>query len=298
MPIAQFAFGARGDSFHSANQPFAGLVGAPVARNQGPHYDAQIELARNAREPWIAHSKWGTKPLRRRAGCITDRVAASPHLVPNLRLAKPKKIRVRFRVIPEGVPANEDFFHQLRTLLHEPADQEKCRPSAVAIEKIQQLWRDGRIRSVIKRNRKAARRIRAANRRSKQLRPRKHRPVRRDSRSRPKSACCIDEPKIHRIYFGTELCTSPTCSQAIMRVPSRVRSLGFAESLQVDSKLLALLVQVTALESQRLCDIRHVKVVPLDFRQQHFSFVRFGSFGERSGAAVRSPSQRPILPRG
>ena len=83
-----------------------------------------------------------------------------------------------------------------------------------------------------------------------------------------------------------------------MRVPSRVRLFRLAESLQVDSKLLALLIQVAALESQRLCNIRHVKVVPLDFRQENFPFVRFGSFGERSGAAVRSPSQRPILPRG
>src|SRR5258707_8403676 len=185
MPIAQSVFGARGDSSHSANQPFAGLVGAPVARNQGPHYDAQIEFARNAREPWIAHSKWGTKPLRRRAGSIADGVVASSQLAPNLRLAKPKKIRVRFGVIPKGVPASEDFFRQLRTLSREPADQEKRRACVVAIEKIQQLRRDGWIRSVVKRDRKAVRRIRVADRWAKQLRSRKHCPIRRDSRSRP-----------------------------------------------------------------------------------------------------------------
>src|SRR5258708_32958988 len=170
MPIAKSVFGARGDSSHSANQRFAGLVGAPVARNHGPHYDAQIEFARNAREPWIAHSKWGTKPLRRRAGSIADGVVASSQLAPNLRLAKPKKIRVRFRVIPKGVPASEDFFRQLRTLSRESADQEKCRARVVAIEKIQQLWRDGGIWPVVTRDPKAARGIRAAHPTSKRLR--------------------------------------------------------------------------------------------------------------------------------
>src|SRR5712692_2036515 len=133
MQVAQAVLGARGDAFHFSNQPFTGLILAPVSRNQGPHHDAQIESTRDTREPRIAHAKRRTKPLRGLARCPADRVAASPHLVSNLRLAKPKKIRVRFGVIASGVPARDKLSHQLRTFSNKSADQKKCRARLVAI---------------------------------------------------------------------------------------------------------------------------------------------------------------------
>ena len=55
-----------------------------------------------------------------------------------------------------------------------------------------------------------------------------------------------------------------------------------AEGLQVDSQLLALLIQVAALEPQRSRHIGHVEVVPPDFGQHHFPLERFGAFGQRA----------------
>ena len=49
-----------------------------------------------------------------------------------------------------------------------------------------------------------------------------------------------------------------------------------AEGLQVDSELLALLVEVAALEAKGACDVGHMKIVAADFAEQHFAFECFG----------------------
>ena len=56
--------------------------------------------------------------------------------------------------------------------------------------------------------------------------------------------------------------------------------LGLAEGLQINAELLAFFVEVAALESQRAGDVGHVKVVALDFREQHFLFEGFGALGK------------------
>ena len=55
-----------------------------------------------------------------------------------------------------------------------------------------------------------------------------------------------------------------------------------AERLQVNSQLLALLIQMAALQAQRLRYIGHMEVVPPDFCEHHFPLERFGAFGQRT----------------
>jgi hypothetical protein len=155
--FVQFVFGVHSDLRHPPNQPFTGLVVAPVSRNQRPHHDVKIELSRDAREPGIADTERRTKPFGRLPGRELNSLVASPQLVSNLRLSKPEKIRVRFGVIANGMPARGNLSDELRTLPHKSANQEKCGVRVVSFEQIQELRGDGRIRPVVKRDGKSAR---------------------------------------------------------------------------------------------------------------------------------------------
>jgi len=53
--------------------------------------------------------------------------------------------------------------------------------------------------------------------------------------------------------------------------------LGLAERLQVDAELLALFVEVAALETEYAGHVGHVEIVATDFRQEHFLFEGFGA---------------------
>ncbi len=59
---------------------------------------------------------------------------------------------------------------------------------------------------------------------------------------------------------------------------------GLAHGLQVDSQLLALLIEVAAFETHRPGHIGHVKILTVNFRQQYFPFETFGALGKRSGS--------------
>lgn len=59
-------------------------------------------------------------------------------------------------------------------------------------------------------------------------------------------------------------------------------SLRLAEGLQVDAELLALLVQVTALEAEGAGDVGHVKIMPANLAKQDFTFEGFGALHKRS----------------
>src|SRR6266478_5323224 len=59
-------------------------------------------------------------------------------------------------------------------------------------------------------------------------------------------------------------------------------SFRFPERLQIDSQLLAFLVEVTALQSQCTRNIRHMEIVPPNFREHNFPFERFSPFGQRA----------------
>ena len=73
---------------------------------------------------------------------------------------------------------------------------------------------------------------------------------------------------------------------ALGLIPGRRRrggvesSVRFAERLQVNSQLLALLVKVAALQTQRSRNFGHVKIVPLDLSKQHFFFKGFAALCE------------------
>ena len=54
---------------------------------------------------------------------------------------------------------------------------------------------------------------------------------------------------------------------------------GLAHGLQVDSQLLALLVQMAAFQTHGPGHIGHAKILTLNFRQQYFPFKAFGSLG-------------------
>ncbi len=71
-----------------------------------------------------------------------------------------------------------------------------------------------------------------------------------------------------------------TCFQQLTDI-IYVRGLFWlAEGLQIDSQLLALLIEMTALQTQRPSYIRHVEVVAPNFCQHHVPFERFGPFGQ------------------
>jgi len=53
-----------------------------------------------------------------------------------------------------------------------------------------------------------------------------------------------------------------------------------AEGLQIDSQLLALLIQVAALQAQGPSYIRHMEIVAPNLPEHHFLFVRLGALGE------------------
>src|SRR5258708_11984052 len=57
--------------------------------------------------------------------------------------------------------------------------------------------------------------------------------------------------------------------------------LWLAQRLQINSQLLALLVQMTPFQAQCPRHICHVKVVPPNLRQQHFPLERFGPVRKR-----------------
>src|SRR5882762_2853495 len=54
------------------------------------------------------------------------------------------------------------------------------------------------------------------------------------------------------------------------------------QRLQINPQLLALLIKVAALQTQRAGHIGHVKIVAANFHQQHFLLKCFGPLGKRS----------------
>jgi hypothetical protein len=58
--------------------------------------------------------------------------------------------------------------------------------------------------------------------------------------------------------------------------------LGVAKGVQVDAELLALFVEVAALEAQGAGDVGHVEIVATDFGEEHFAFEGFGALFKSS----------------
>ena len=64
---------------------------------------------------------------------------------------------MRLSVIPYGVAAGKHFARQRRAPADKIADHKECGAHPVAIEQIEELRRDGRIRAIVKGERELAR---------------------------------------------------------------------------------------------------------------------------------------------
>ena len=104
---------------------------------------------------------------------------------------------MRLCVIPNRVPARDGFPDQLRAFAHKTPNQEKCGFGIVAVQKLQELWRNRGIGPVIKRDGQFARRIRTANGCAKELRARIHGAVSCESGGCSERAWHGDDPRIH-----------------------------------------------------------------------------------------------------
>src|ERR1700675_3179620 len=67
------------------------------------------------------------------------------------------------------------------------------------------------------------------------------------------------------------------------RICGDIRLFGLAEGLEIDTELLALLVEVAALQAERAGDIGHVEIVAANLAEEDFPFKDFGALGERAG---------------
>ena len=76
---------------------------------------------------------------------------------------------------------------------------------------------------------------------------------------------------------------------------------GLAQGLQVDAELLALFVQVAALEAQSTRNVGHMEIVAVDFGEENFTLEGFGALLERSlcrtGLAIAPAGQGDIAGR-
>src|SRR5260370_34525934 len=125
---------------------------------------------------------------------------------------------MQFRVIPNLVAARDGFFNEFRTLTYISANQEKCRLRFVTIEKIEQLWRDRRIWPVVESKSQFARGVRAANRRSEELRSRIDPTISGEPCSSDSNRCGrFDEPGIHAALILPESQGSAPCKSSFDR---------------------------------------------------------------------------------
>jgi len=138
-----------GNRFQPWNQPFCRL-GLPVARNQGPHDDLLTEPPRGRNHPRIAKAPGRPEPVRRLTRGCGDGVVTATELDEDVIWAEPEQIGMRVGVVPDDMAASSGFLDDFRMISHEFSDDEKRGVGVVAVKKIEQLWRDGRIRSVVK----------------------------------------------------------------------------------------------------------------------------------------------------
>ena len=182
------------------------------------------------------------------------------------------------RVIGDQVPARHGFPNQVRALSGKFANQEKGGSCVVLFEEIEKLGGKRRIRPIVKSNREFPRSVRPVKSFAKQLRAWMYTAIR-------------DNPRGGDSYSGDnwqELIHRSNCRTEWLYIPSVL--FRFAESLQVNAKLLAFLIKVAAFEAKRTRDIRHVKIVALDFCEKDFFFEAFRALGKRSSPDVPAGS--------
>src|SRR6266849_675941 len=127
---------------------------------------------------------------------------------------------MRFRVVPNGMASRNRFFYKVGTLAHKTSDQEESGFRIVAVQKIEKFWRDRWIRPVVKRKGQFARRMRAPDRVSENLRPRINRAVGGNSR-RSEQRCSrrFNEPGIHAPILARKEAPCSNRRGTIVRAP-------------------------------------------------------------------------------
>src|SRR5260370_19042148 len=171
------------DGLDARNKPFRRFL-PPITGKQRPHDRAVAEFAGRWNDPGIAHPKGRAKPFRGRAQRTRNRVVAEPQLNPDLSASEAEKIRMRFGVIADEVSTRDGLSNEFWTFAHVSANQEKCRTRVVAVEKVKQLRRDRRIRSIVECKNQLARGVCPADRFSKKLCTRMRRAVSKRARRR------------------------------------------------------------------------------------------------------------------
>src|SRR5260370_1400485 len=166
--VLQAALRMVSDGLHTRNQPFRGFL-PPITREQRPHDGAVAQFAGRWNDPGIAHPKGRAKPFRGRAQRTRNRVVAEAQLNPDLSASEAEKIRMRFGVIADEVSTRDGLSNEFWTFAHVSANQEKCRTRVVAVEKVKQLRRDRRIRSIVECKSQLPRAVCPADRVSKKL---------------------------------------------------------------------------------------------------------------------------------
>lgn len=76
----------------------------------------------------------------------------------------------------------------------------------------------------------------------------------------------------------------------LREVPRKLRLFGLAQRLEIDPQLLALLIEVAALQAESPGYIGHVEVVLAKLPQQYFLLERFGAFGQCANGIRRAAS--------
>jgi hypothetical protein len=244
---------------HSFCQPLRRFF-TPIAGNRCPHAGLHAQITRGTDDPRVAETERRTKNFRSSSDGILQRGLTLLKFVSNLAWSEPKKIGVRLRMVANQVAANGDLARQFRALAHKPADHKERRSGVIFAEEIEELRRDRRVGTIIKRKRQMQRRGGTAKRRPKKLRAWMYGAVRSDGCDERGGSWKADQRGIH-------------CSDLF-------RS---AQGLQVNSQLLAFLVEMAAFEAQGARDVGHVEIVTADLSEQDFFFERLRARSQRSG---------------
>lgn len=147
----------------------------PIPCQSRPHHDAgSAPSAHRAIQQRPAETERRPHPPWFSAGRFPDRIVAAVELGANFCRRAKHQAAMRIRVIADRMAALGDFPRQVRKRADVLARQEKCRANVVPRQQIEQRWRDGGIRPVVKRERHCGGIVGSPDRGAEDLRRRRH----------------------------------------------------------------------------------------------------------------------------
>jgi hypothetical protein len=189
------------DGLQAANEPF-GCGGAPVSRKQSPHHDLQVEFARSTGKPRIPEAKGRAKPSRSCDRSVGNSVLTPTQFITDLRRTKKEKIGMRLGVIADQVTSRGNLSNQVGTFARVASDQKKRSVCVMSGEKIEELRRDYRVRSVVEGDRELPGRRRVANCWPEELRLRMPSAIGGQCRNTCEDRRDSDRPRIHAVILA------------------------------------------------------------------------------------------------